>query len=826
MSHDRRNFMKAASAACAAAAMLPPASRATGADQVRHPAPQEIPPHRPLPLVGVHAYADRVSVPAGETIRFFVSSTVAYDFQICRLGNDPDSPDGDEVLRAWSVERPVAQAVHPGSYIHIDHGLPADRNLSALTLECWVRLWDLAGEQGLLGQFDATDAGGYAVFVRRDGSVGFYLGDGGPPRPEWVHRTGPRALTRTETTPAAVPTPTRPAGGGRAVKLGRWHHVVAVFDGRSKEVWVDGRRAGRWEFSGTVRPGRAPLRIGSIGRDGLADQFLDADIAMPAIYGRALGEPEILARHRTRGLAVAGGPELIACWPLSEEKGEHVADCSGQGRQGRIINLGTGMIGGPSFDAALPRFADYEPARDSSRGHGLRLASDDLYDCRWQPTFTMKIPDDARPGIYAGRIRFRFENEPRLYHALFIVTRAPSRPRTPIAFVASTNTWKAYSGTPFAESWAGVAQSIEHAYVNSPGNPPRYSFYWMHEAGQPTYQMGMRLPWPVAGPYTFHGPLEWRNSHLCHADRLSQVWLEKEGYAYDVLSDLDLHRDANVLDGYKALFIVGHSEYWSAEAYEAVSRYLDRGGSIVCLSGNTMFWRVSYSGDASIIECRKMYAPGAQVPTGRHGELWHSHDGRKGGMSRECGYPAWRLLGLEYCSMHSVADEAIGPYRAVAVDHFLFNEPNKVAVKDGDRFGGAPPGNGFPKIIGHEGDVRVSTLAKIAPQPLPEGAKPPAADPTGIVLLAEGIADWPKVKAGAAYDYFQNAVTSEPGRCAIGVAAEMIYWERPRGGRVYHAGTVSAGRGFGNDPRFGLLIKNVLHHFGVSPSVSARSSLR
>jgi len=809
--------LKAAGIGWAAAALVSDAEVPSSSAAPIAADASKVPPHRPLPLAGVHAYADRVSVAPGGTITFFVSSTVPYEFQICRLGTDPDSPDGDELLRTWSVDRPAAQAIHPGSYVHIDQGIPADRTLAALSLECWVRLWDLAAEQGLIGQLDASGGGGYALLVRRDGSIGFYLGDGGPLRPEWMHRTEPNVLTRAETTPPAIPTPARPAGGGRTVKLGRWHHVVAVFDGHAKEVWVDGRRSGRWDFSGTVRPGPAPLRIGAMGRGGIADQFLDADIAMPAIYSRALSEPEIIARHRARGLIVASGPDLLGCWPLSEEKGKHVADSSGQNRHGRIVNMGTWMIGGPSFDASMPRFAEYEPAGDRTRGHGLRLASDDLYDCGWQPTFTVTIPEDARSGIHVGRIRFTCDNQPRLYHSLFIVNRAPNRPRAPIAFVASTNTWKAYSGTPFAESWPGIAQSIEHAYVNSPGNPPRYSFYWMHEAGQPTYQMGMRLPWPVAGPYTFHGPLEWRNSHLCHADRLTQVWLEKEGYSYDVLSDLDLHQDTNALDGYKALFIVGHSEYWSAEACEAVSRYLGRGGSVVCLSGNTMFWRVSFSGDASVIECRKMYAPGSQVPPGRHGELWHSHDGRKGGMARECGHPCWPLLGLEYCSMHSVGDESIGPYRAVAVDHFLFNNPNSVGLKKGDRFGGAPPGNGFPKVIGHEGDVRISTIAKIAPRPLPEGASQPTADPPGIVLLAEGIADWPKVQAGAPYDYLQNAVVSEPGRSAIGVAAEMIYWERPDGGRVFHAGTVSAGRGFGNDPRFGLLVKNVLHHFGVKP---------
>jgi len=816
MNHqDRREFLKRASAAWAVGTITPSPGVGQAAVGPTPADASEIPPHRPLPLSGVHAYADRVSVAAGGTIGFFVSSTLSYELQICRLGSDPDGPLEDEALQSLSVDRPEPQAIHPGSYIHIDRGLPSDRALPALSLECWVRLWDLAAEQGLMGQFDATEGGGYAVSVRRDGSVGFYLGDGGPVRPEWLNSTVPGVLSRTETTRPAVPTPTRPAGGGRFVILGRWHHIVAVFDGQSKAVWVDGRRVGRWEFSGVVRPGRAPLRIGSLGRDGLADQFLDADIAMPAIYGRALEEPEIAARYRAQALALASGPDLLACWPLSEEKGERVADSSGQGRNGRIINQATWMIGGPSFHASLPRFADYRPAADRSRGHGLRLASDDLYDCRWRPTLTVKIPDEARSGIYAARFRFSHENLSRLYHTLFTVAKAPQRPRAPIAFLCSTNTWKAYSGTPFAESWPGVAQTIEHAYVNSPGNPPRYSFYWRHEAGQPTYQMGMRLPWPVAGPYTFHGPLEWHNSHLCHADRLTQVWLEKEGYAYDVLSDLDLHQDKSVLDGYKALFIVGHSEYWSAEADEAVSRYLGRGGSVVCLSGNTMFWRVSFDGDASVMECRKMYAPGSQVLPGQHGELWHSQDGRKGGMARECGYPAWRTLGLEYCSMHSVGDEAIGPFRAVAVDHFLFNTPHKVGLKEGDRFGGAPPGNGFPKIIGHEGDVRISTLAKIAPRPLPEGAKPPVVDPPGIVLLAEGIADWPKVKAGAPYDFFQNAVIVEPQRSAIGVAGEMIYWERPNGGRVFNAGTVSAGRGFSNDPKFALLIKNVLHHFGV-----------
>jgi len=93
----------------------------------------------------------------------------------------------------------------------------------------------------------------------------------------------------------------------------------------------------------------------------------------------------------------------LACWPLSEEEGDDVADISGNKRPGRIINHATWMIGGPNFDAAVSQFDDYDPATDPTRGHGLRFASDDLFDCRWQVTQTYTVPTNARSGIYVAR---------------------------------------------------------------------------------------------------------------------------------------------------------------------------------------------------------------------------------------------------------------------------------------------------------------------------------------------------------------------------------------------------------------------------------------
>ena len=130
------------------------------------------------------------------------------------------------------------------------------------------------------------------------------------------------------------------------------------------------------------------------------------------------------------------------------------------------------------------------------------------------------------------------------------------------------------------------------------------------------------------------------------------------------------------------------------------------------LSGNTAFWRVSFNADATIIECRKGDAPGTQVRADRRGEMWHSHDGDRGGMSRECGFPAWKLFGLEYFSLVGVGTPGVGPYKVRNPDHFLFRRPIDLKLREGDSFGNTP-GRPLPQPIGHEGDARVSTIAQV-----------------------------------------------------------------------------------------------------------------
>lgn len=781
---SRRRFLRDAGATAAAtgAATLLPSGCSTPPSPAA--APGSPPPHRAVAVPGVHAYPLEHSIAAGETLELCVSTSVPYRLSICRLGREVDDPARDEVLADFGSFPANPQPIHPGSYVACARGI--EDPLRALTLECWVRPWDLKALQGVITQEDKDADDGFALGVGPDGYVGFFLGDGVSPDEKVIHRTAAGALKRNE-----------------------WHHVVATWDGATKRVHVNGREAGAWPFAGPLVPGRHPLRLGAMGQAGAATRFLDGDIAQPAVYDRALSAAEISARFADGGLTSARGAGVLGAWPLTEETGDRVGDVSGAGRHGVIINHGTWMIGGPSFAADVPRFGAYDPAKDAKRGHGLRLASDDLYDCRWNVTHRWKSPVTARSGFFVARFDFEWEGKPRQYHCTFIVRRAAGTKRAPLLLIAATNTWRAYSGTPFA-----ITPEARHQVWGTGGierdarGLPAYNFYRDHATGQGTYQMGLRMPWPAAGPYVLYGgPTKY--SHLARAERFTQVWLEEQGYAYDLVSDLDLHRDPSLPRGYAAMLVTGHNEYWSLPMYRGTDAYLRAGGNLVVLSGNSVFWRVSFNAEGTVMECRKADAAGQRVPLARRGEAWHSQDGLRGGMLRECGFPGVDLIALDCLGFNAPgAPEQFGPYVVTDPDHFLFREPENLGLRAGDTFGSA--GDGIRLANAHEFDIRPSTFLRLQEEPPPEGGRVPP-DPAGIKLLANGQVFWKK--GGSAFDYFFRRIKPKTDQ-----GGEMIYWERPAGGRVFNAAAIGSGWVLSVDGKMAGLLRNVLAHFGVKRS--------
>src|SRR4029077_14984404 len=82
----------------------------------------------------------------------------------------------------------------------------------------------------------------------------------------------------------------------------------------------------------------------------------------------------------------------------------------------------------------------------------------------------------------------------------------------------------------------------------------------------------------------------------------------------------------------------------------------------------------------------------------------------------------------------------------------------------------------------------------------PEAQGMPALDPKGLTLLAH--ADHgPRFVAHLGAD--------------TGYGADLIYWERPAGGRVFNAGATNYAGALAVDPGIQALTRNVLHHMGV-----------
>lgn len=772
--NSRRVFLKSAAAGTVALGGI---SRATAAIRAAVPPPATA----PLKVTGIHGYADAHSVAAGSRIAFHLSADAPYRLQMVRLGAQVDDPTGDEIVHDAGAFPARPQPIHPGSYVHVPSGLRG--SWRALTLECWVRPWAVDRLQGLVTQEDKTSDAGFALGLGAGGYVGFFLGNGVGPDESVVHRTAPGVIQR-----------------------GRWHHVVGRWDGVTKDIWVDGRPVASWPFAGPLVVGRHPIRLGAMGEDGVTLRLLDGDVAQCAVYGRALSDAEVAGRFAERGLRLASGRAVQANWDFAEERGDRVADRSGRGRHGRLINHGTWMIGGPSWNDEVPRFGDYDPRRDPTRGHGLRLAADDLYDCRWEPVFTWRVPPETRTGLYTARLLHERDGRERQYDLTFLVRRSPRRRPAPILVLCSTNTWRAYNGAPF-----GVWPDALHAVIgtdglpNQAGSPPAYCLYRRHAAGQGTYQVGLRLPWPVAGPYVLYGG-PTRYSHLMRAERFLHAWLERSGYHFDVAADDDLHRHPELLREYPVVILNGHSEYWSLPMLQGLEAFLGQGGNLVVLSGNSLFWRVSFDPSGTVMECRKVDAPGDQMLPRERGESWHSQDGLRGGLLRDCGHPGWRYTGLETLGWNNQSNpKNFGPYIATGTDHVLFHQPEETGLRPGDRFGQGIDG-GLPLANGHEFDLRLSTLASLQQEPTPPGAVMPS-DPPGMVSLANGIIPWKE--GGSAFDYFFRPIQPRSDQ-----GGEMIYWERPEGGRVFNAGSIGSGWALESDLKFQTLMRNVLAHFG------------
>ena len=76
------------------------------------------------------------------------------------------------------------------------------------------------------------------------------------------------------------------------------------------------------------------------------------------------------------------------------------------------------------------------------------------------------------------------------------------------------------------------------------------------------------------------------------------TWLHTNGYALEYASLVDLHTHPSILDPYQCLLFGPHTEYWSKEMRDQVEAFVQRGGNVMSLSGNTCYRQVRFEDNA------------------------------------------------------------------------------------------------------------------------------------------------------------------------------------------------------------------------------------
>jgi hypothetical protein len=346
---------------------------------------------------------------------------------------------------------------------------------------------------------------------------------------------------------------------------------------------------------------------------------------------------------------------------------------------------------------------------------------------------------------------------------------APRTPQAPIAVLASTNTWNVYNNFGGRSNYVNADRLPPRPIVNARQDLDRYhdptAFgTWKHqdhefmplsfdrpEPNNHMFDEG-EVTDPVQGRVQCgQAPGEWR----------LYGWLEREGFAYDLYAEAQLHDGTLDLDAYKILILAVHPEYWSREMYLRVKRWVfERGGRLMYLGGNGLNCEVIFLSDGSL-HCLSHLRS-------LHGELGgFSDDGSieyESRLHRTLESEA-NLLGV-VCTAAGIMTSA--PYKVIDPDHWIFEG---TGLREGDEFGGKTLHERVPGgASGHETDKRS------------------ASSPANTLLLAKG-------------------TNPDEG------GSEIVYHEPGGGAAVFSVGSITWISALFCDERVSTITRNVLRRF-------------
>jgi hypothetical protein len=247
---------------------------------------------------------------------------------------------------------------------------------------------------------------------------------------------------------------------------------------------------------------------------------------------------------------------------------------------------------GSSLDVEVVR--DSGPAETVWRANGIRVAEQlllpgaDEEGCGWPATLTIQTEETWRSGLYVVRLH-RASSAGADPITAFFVVRARRPAVSGCLLVLATNTWNAYNEFGGNNLYTGATTpSFERPLAAGMLAKPEERGERLVDGGRVYADYTARH-----GLSMWHGMAGWAGQ-----ERRFAAWAatqEKE-IELDFATNSDLEQQPDLFDGYRLVVSVGHDEYWSWAMRDAIESFIDAGGNVAFLSGNTCYWQVRLEG--------------------------------------------------------------------------------------------------------------------------------------------------------------------------------------------------------------------------------------
>ncbi|KAJ6189970.1 hypothetical protein N7519_004878 [Penicillium mononematosum] len=390
----------------------------------------------------------------------------------------------------------------------------------------------------------------------------------------------------------------------------------------------------------------APMILGSNSLLFGAGRFKDSgqQSSKPAcFYNGRIDSPSFTMTSSSR--------HTVAKYDFSKDiPSDSIADVSGNGRHGVLINAPTRAVKGFDWDGTQP---DWTKA---SYGYGaIHFHEDDLDDAKWATNFSVTIPSTARSGAYAVEVKCSDGTSDMI---TFFVRPNPSS-TAQVALVLTTFTYLAYanermfdqtkSSAMTTPDGVSIGQGNEY-YKNLARRPDLgLSAYDVHTDGSPCAYSSARRPILNLRPGYVHWALD--RPREFSADLLMVGFLERSGIPYDIITDHCLSsRGREATSQYTTVITGCHPEYHSLSSLDTFSAFAKSGGNMMYLGGNGFYWVADVVNERPHrLEVRKG-DQGCRSVTFPAGERMHSLTGSLGGLWRSRGRAPNYLWGIGPCA--------------------------------------------------------------------------------------------------------------------------------------------------------------------------------